>query len=374
VKIALVVPGGVDRSGEYRVVPALVALIARLSALHEVCVFALHQEPDPASWNLAGARIHNIGNGSTRLRAIGAIRAEHRDSPFQLVHSIWAGASGLVGVVAARLLGVPSVVHAAGGEFVRLPEIGYGGLRTWRGRLQEGVVLRGATALTAPSVPMIELLARLGFAARRVPLGADLTVWSPRAPREYSGDTPARLVHAASLNRVKDQPTLLRALAALARSGLGFQMDIVGEDTLGGEMQAMARDLGIAEQLRFHGFLPQRELYSIVARAHLMVMSSLHEAGPLATLEAAVLGVPTVGTAVGHIAEWAPRAAIAVPTGDAAALAEAVKRVLTDEALRLALAREAAALAMREDADYTARCFGELYVELVAAGRRYAQA
>ncbi len=38
-----------------------------------------------------------------------------------------------------------------------------------------------------------------------------------------------------------------------------------------------------------------------------MIISSRHEAGPLAVLEAAVKGVPTVGTAVGHIAEWAPQ-------------------------------------------------------------------
>ena len=48
-RIALVVPGGVDRTGEYRVIPAIIALLRRLSRLHDVQVFALHQEEQAAS-------------------------------------------------------------------------------------------------------------------------------------------------------------------------------------------------------------------------------------------------------------------------------------------------------------------------------------
>ena len=44
-RIALLVPGGVDRTGEHRVIPAVIALIERLSARHDVLVFALTQEP-----------------------------------------------------------------------------------------------------------------------------------------------------------------------------------------------------------------------------------------------------------------------------------------------------------------------------------------
>ena len=73
--------------------------------------------------------------------------------------------------------------------------------------------------------------------------------------------------------------------------------------------------------------------------AHINVVSSLHEAGPLAMLEAAVAGVPTVGTAVGHIAEWAPAAALSACLGRARwACAPAIRRLLEDEGLRLQIA------------------------------------
>jgi glycosyltransferase involved in cell wall biosynthesis len=96
------------------------------------------------------------------------------------------------------------------------------------------------------------------------------------------------------------------------------------------------------------------------------VMSSLHEAGPLVMLEAAVAGVPTVGTAVGQVAEWAPAAALAVPVANAAALAGAIRQMLDDEALRLRLAAAAQRLAIGEDADHTALAFAAIYRELLA--------
>ncbi len=370
-KLALVVPGGVDRSGEYRVIPVILAFIERLAAHHEVHVFALHQEPDPATWSLLGARVHNIGRGATRLRAVRAILRENRKAPFNLVHSFFSGACGLIAVSAAHLLGIPSVVHVAGGEPVRLPDIRFGGRLTWRGRCQERVVLCAASTLTAASARQIELLAALGAAARRVPLGIDcIQAWPARAPLQRQADEPARLIHVASLNRVKDQPTLLRAVAQLAQVPLDFQLDIIGEDLLAGEMQRLASELGLAGKVRFHGFMTQRQLVPLMQSAHVLVVSSRHEAGPVAVLEAAALGVPTVGTAVGHVAEWAPDAALAVPVCDPQSLAAALRQVLTDEDLRLRLAQSAWTRAVWEDADYTARCFEALYEELTPIRRR----
>jgi glycosyltransferase involved in cell wall biosynthesis len=141
-------------------------------------------------------------------------------------------------------------------------------------------------------------------------------------------------------------------------------MDIVGYDTLQGEMDGLVHQLGLERHVRFLGFKTQRELRPIMASADLLVMSSLHEAGPLVMLEAALVGVPTIGTAVGHIAEWSPSAALAVPVGDHAALASAIQRVLEDEQLRLQLAETAQQRALSEDAVYTARMFETLYLQL----------
>ena len=364
-RIALVVPGGVDRSGEIRVIPALLALIGRLAEGHDVHVFALHQESEPAEWILAGARVHNIGTRHTRWRAVRAIGRMHDIAPFALVHAIWSGSCGLIAVIAARLLHIPSVIHVAGGELAALPDIGFGGGITLRGRLRERLVLGAASAVTAASAPVIGALAGLGVCARRLPLGVDIRGWARREPVMRRTDRPARLIHVASLNRVKDQGVLLRAMAALLAWGITVELDVVGEDTLQGEIEALAQSLGLDRQVRFHGFLPHRQLRPLVEAADVMVVTSRHETGPLVVLEAAIAGVPTVGTAVGHIAEWSPDAALSVPVGDWRGLAETLRRLLGDEPLRMRLAREALRRALREDADHTAEAFQTLYRGLV---------
>jgi glycosyltransferase involved in cell wall biosynthesis len=369
-RIALVVPGGVDRSGEYRVIPALLALISELTRVHQVEVVALRQESRRADWSLAGARIHNIGQPLTRLRALQIVRSLHRQAPLDVIQAIWSGSCGLVAVVAGSMLGVPALVHVAGGELVALREIGYGGAFRWRSRLREHWTLRRAAAVTAASAPMIELLRSAGVAAERVALGVDPREWPLRPPVRRDPSRRAQLIHVASLNAVKDQTCLLQALAQLRLAGVDFHLDVVGEDTLQGRVQRLAAELQLSTCITFHGFVPQRRLRPLIAAADLMVHSSRHETGPLVILEAAMTGVPTVGTAVGHLAEWTPAAALAVPVADPRALATAILRVLNDESLRLRLAQAAQDRACIEDAGHSARAFTQIYARVIAAARQ----
>jgi glycosyltransferase involved in cell wall biosynthesis len=129
----------------------------------------------------------------------------------------------------------------------------------------------------------------------------------------------------------------------------------------------LARVLGVAARVRFHGRVDSARVRELVSCADINVVSSLHEAGPLAMLEAAMLGVPTVGTQVGHVSEWAPGAALAGPPGDAAALAANLIRLIDDDSLRLALAAEAQRRALADDADSTARLFETQYRAAVAS-------
>lgn len=360
-KIALIVPGGVDPSGVH-VIPALLALIRRLARDHDVHVFATHQEPRAGGWVLDGAQVHNLGLPRTAWRALKTIRAEHRKAGFQIIHSIWAGKTGALAVSVGKLLGVPSVVHVAGGELVALSDINYGGCLSWRGRMLQSGVLKHATQVTAPSTMICDLVAKRGVHAERLPLGVDLQRWPLRQPVGRRLEEPARIIHVASLNLVKDQGTFLRALGLLVDRDLNFHVDIVGEDTLNGAIQEMSQELGLGQHVQFHGYLTHEYLRPIVEAAHVAVITSRHEAGPLALLEAAAVGVPTVGTAVGHIAEWHPTAALAVPGQNPTALADAMETVLNDEDLRIRLGNEAQG--RMPTADQTAASYNHLYRQL----------
>lgn len=370
-KIAFVLPGGVDRSGDKRVIPALLWLIERLTAAgDELHVFALNQEPRPARWPLLGATIHNAGARPRQLRAFADLVAEHRRGPFDVVHGFWATGPGVVSAAFARLAGVPAVLTVPGSEVTALPEIGYGGQLTWIWRRATRFALAGADRVIAESNWVADRTARFGVAVTHLPYGIALDRWPPLAPRRRDTGRPLRLLHAASLNLVKDQETLLLALRALKMRGIAFTLDSVGVDTLNGAVQRRCTELGLADSVAFHGLLTHGEHRRWFEQADLLVMSSRHEGGPLVVQEAGVAGVPTVGTAVGHIADWAPDAALAVPVGDWAALADAVAGLAADEEKRLRLAHAAQARALEVDAEITAARLREIYRDLASAPRR----
>ena len=359
-KIAMVVPGGVDRSGAERVIPVLLWLIERLvRAGDEVHVFALNQEPEPGQWRLLGATVHNAGRSPRRLRSLSSMLREHRRAPFAVVHAFWAGAPGQVACLFASMIGVPFVVTLPGGDLARVPEIGYGAQLRWRGRVATRFVLARASAILAPSEWLAAEARAQGWSPILCPLGVALDRWPPSQPRRREEGAPLRLIHVASLNRVKDPFSLLDAIRLLADRGLDFTLDVIGEDTLGGAVQRHCSALSLDDRVTFRGFLPTDQLRPEFERADLLVMSSLHEGALMVMLEAAVAGVPVVGTSVGYIADWAPGASIAVPVRDPAALAEAIAIFAGDEEHRLRLAHAAHARAIAHDADaYAAQVRG----------------
>ena len=364
--IALFVGGGVDRSGVDRVTPALLWLIERLSLRHRVDVFALHQEVESGEWPLVGANVHSIGTRrGRRRRLIAAFRDHDRNHRFDVIHA-FGGGPGVYGALIARIRRRPLLLQLTGGELVSLPELAYGGWQTRRGRMALGFATRNARVVTVASEPMRRLARSRGIAAEIVPLGVALDAWPPRAPAPRDPQSRARLLHIADINRVKDHRTMLDAALWLRDAGVDFQIDFCGVDTLDGTVQAIASDLGLGSVTRWHGRLGRESLRKLVEDSDLLVLPSRHEAGPLAVLEAAVAGVPTVGTAVGHIAEWAPEAAIAVPVGDAPAMAAAISSLLADDAARIAMATDAQSRAIQRDADYTATRFEQLYQSMLA--------
>jgi len=363
----MVVLGGVPPAPAVGRIPCIQWVIERVARRHTVHVFSLFGPEPPGRYPLLGATVHHAGRGPIALRTLAALVAEHRRTPFDVIHAFWITPAGVIAALAGMVLRRPVLMHAAGGELIALRDIHYGGWQTRRGRLAGGLALRGASRITAASAPMVDRIRALGYGAERVPLGVDLQRWPPAAPRPRQPGAAARLLHLASLNPVKDQTTLLEAAKRLRNEGMEFRLDVVGQDTLAGAVQAHAQRLGLADWVRFHGYVLHEELHDLVAAADVLWMTSRHEAGPIAVLEAAVVGVPTIGTAVGHIAEWAPAAAVAVPVGDAKALARETLTVLRDDARRLALAREAQRRAIAFDADWTARRFEELYHDVTAA-------
>ena len=374
-RIGLVVTGGVDRSGRERVVPSLLWLVEQLARRHDVHVFALHYYPEACVYPLRGATVHDLGRveGPPGLRLFriqrrlaAAVESLTTSGRIDVLHAYWAMPAGAAAAAVGGRAGIPVVATFDSGELVALDDIGYGLQRRWIDRRTVAGIVQRAARVTVTTSFMKQIASAIAPAARVdvVPIGVDLADF-PQTERPEP--PPWRLLRVASLNHVKDYPMLLRALARLIPLLPGIHLDVVGEDTVDGSVQELARTLGVDAYVTFHGFQPTEVLASFYARAHLHVVSSRHEAAGIVVLEAAASGVPTVGTRVGFLADWANESVervVAVPVGDDEALARAVFDLVNDRPRRERMAANAREWAVAHDAEWTARQFEKIYAEV----------
>jgi glycosyltransferase involved in cell wall biosynthesis len=168
------------------------------------------------------------------------------------------------------------------------------------------------------------------------------------------------LIHAASLVGVKDQATLLRAIARLN----DVMLDIVGTGPEQVRLERLANELGIRERVNFLGAVHHPDLPQYYRRAALNVLSSRHEGLGMVTLEAGACGLPTVSTNVGLLPDY-PTIGVVVPVGDDEALADAIEELLLDEKKRNQLSQTALATVREKfTIQHTVEQFRALYAEL----------
>ena len=168
-----------------------------------------------------------------------------------------------------------------------------------------------------------------------IPNPVDLDAVRARALEPLAEPPPRPFVLTAGrLERQKGHDLLLRAFA---QSGLAERHDLVilGKGSLKTELRALARDLGIANQVRFAGFAANP--FAWMAACDLFVLPSRWEGFGSALAEAMAAGAP----ALAADCDYGPREIIThgesgwlVPVDDAAALSAAMIRLLGDDALR----------------------------------------
>jgi glycosyltransferase involved in cell wall biosynthesis len=363
-KIALVILGGLHPSGREQVVPSLLALCSELAKDHDVHAFALRHLRKAHSYQINGYTVHDLGRpsapaGLTRwaqARALAAAMTAR--GPFDVVHGFWGDPAGALAVRMGRRFGVPSIATFDGGEFESLPHIDYGSQRTGPGRraIREALA---ATRLHVCTEFMARKAAAHGKTAVVIPLTSITAGGGPDSHRPMR-ESSLRLLQVASLSRVKNQRLLIDALAIVA-ADVEVHLDLVGEDTLGGELQRHAAAIGVSKRVTFHGFVPHDQLRPILANADVYVQTSLHEAAGVAVLEAAAHGLPVIGTRAGYVADWAPGCATAIDSPNAAALASAIVALHNNRGEAVAMSARARHWVMAHDARWVARQFNDLY-------------
>jgi glycosyltransferase involved in cell wall biosynthesis len=202
-------------------------------------------------------------------------------------------------------------------------------------------LLRG---VLCPSASTARAVVSSGVAAQRV------VVVPPGTVRPAAGERPRaqgalRLLAVGTIAPRKGHLLLVEALSGLRE--LDWRLTCVGSLTRDAEAAAALRRAiatsGLADKVILEGERPPELLTDAYRDADLFVLPSYHEGYGMACAEALAHGLPVVATTAGAIPDTVPASAsILVPPGDAAALREALRRVLVNEHLRARLAAGAA--------------------------------
>jgi glycosyltransferase involved in cell wall biosynthesis len=176
---------------------------------------------------------------------------------------------------------------------------------------------------------------------------------------------------AARLVPEKGIDVLLDAFAILGRAMPEAQLLVAGDGPERESLAARAQRLGLASTVRFCGWLPHTEMDRAFAGAWVQVVPSVCEEGcGNAAIEGMMRGTAVVASAIGGLREVVQHesSGLLVPHGDPAALAESLRRILTDRSLaeRYGAAAQTYARAHFSD-DANADAFLALYERLIAA-------
>lgn len=244
------------------------------------------------------------------------------------IHCHWAGTTATIAMLASKLSGIPWSLTAHRWDIVENNLL--------------AAKVRSASVVRFISEDGLRIAGDLGIGPVKNTRVLHMGVPIPARGARRRGPKPIVLCP-ARFSEVKGHRYLLEAWQILQRRGLDAELWLAGQGELRPQLEELTNALGLVGSVRFLGALPHSALLKIyeegpvsaVVLASLDLGNGLHEGIPVALIEAMSYGIPVVTTATGGTAELViPEAGLLVPSGNPAALADAIQRLLQDAQLR----------------------------------------
>ena len=360
VRIAIVVNGGVDVGHEGQGVPSLVALLKELDAVADLTIYTLSKPTTSSELHV------KYVPGYSKLKYVSLMMLfifDHLKSRYDVIHAFWGLPAGLLATLVARIFSIASVVTLMGGETANLPAVGYGALRTKKGRKTVFKLLQSATRVVAISEYQKEFLQAAGyhefFNFEVIPFGVQDQGVSQRTAKE-----PFVLVKVANINLVKDHLTLLKAFQLVLKK-IPVQLLIIGGDFINNEVHKYVEMEGLSQFVTFTGIVNNQEALDFIKRSDLMVVSSLSEGQSVVFCEAMAQGLPVCGTNVGLLKDLSGYSCLTCDTQDFQAMARNIEEVLTNTSLYQQLSNNGLEWTKKNDLPTTASKYMKVYQGLV---------
>lgn len=292
-----------------------------------------------------GRRVAPVSDARAAWKLCAVLRQERYD----IVHTHNAKA-GVLGRVAAKVTGVPVIVHTAHSvSFVASTS----GVANWAYRVAD----RACAPLTDKIITVSKLNTKTYLDARIGRPEQYVTIYSGVETERFlhrSERDPCRAelgvsgegllaVWIGRLNRQKDPLTFVRAAKLLSARFPRMRFVMVGEDSVGESLEREVRqaihDLELGSKVRLLGYRPDVE--RILVAADVVLHTSLYEGLGRGIVEAMLARTPLVATAVDGVREAVvsgERGGLLVPPKNPQALAEAAARLIDNPSVAAQLA------------------------------------
>lgn len=325
----------------------VLSLMQKLDREH-IALAALENSPVAIEASRAGLRVFIIGKNKFSFRIIPNLVKVIRQERIQVLDAQNPQAK-FWGTIVAKLMGI-ALVSTLNSWYASEH-----GETSLKGRFYTMLELSTNFALdryVVVSRSIYDALIYHGIESRRIDLIHNAVEINDNQEPESgkfslaSLNLPSRaitLVAAGRLVWAKGYEDLINALEIIIKEDQRVYCLIAGEGELYETLDAQIRKLGLAEHVFLLGYLPRKEVLSLVKDSNIYVMPSRSEGTPIALLEAAALRKPILATSVGGIPELLENGeeCLLVPPHDLFELVKGIRILIGDRFLADRLAENA---------------------------------
>jgi teichuronic acid biosynthesis glycosyltransferase TuaC len=285
------------------------AALSKLGVVHSIFAVAplyrrvipIHSGVLPAQWIRYFALPGGLGLSSSGAflfsRLLSRVRGLHTRMPIDVIHAHGPLPSGHAAMLLHRELAIPFVVSVHGLDAYADRQVS-GRPGEWCHHVSR-LVFQSADRVVCVSERVREQVLR-GEPSSKTSVtynAADPGVFAPLSEDAAHSSCPApqKIVSIGNLIPTKGHEVILKALAALSAKYPSLVCEIVGDGPLRERLGSLAKELRLAERVRFLGRRSRTEVASLLRSATLFVLPSSYEGLGCVYLEAMASGIPAIG-------------------------------------------------------------------------------
>ncbi|MBZ5663363.1 MAG: glycosyltransferase [Acidobacteriia bacterium] len=252
----------------------------------------------PAEWMRYPQVPGNLGLSNAGLwlyaRLLAKVSRLHRERPIDLIHAHSALPCGHAAVLLSRRLNIPFVVTVHGLDVFNT--CFRGGMHAkWRRRVSIDVYRSARTVICISE--RVQRLLRDGMPegvrSTVVYNGTDTNFFSP-APNGAPPQQENEILIVGNLNVEKGHELVLRAIRQIEASFPKLHCRIIGDGRDRARIEALARDLGVAQRVRVEGRKSRADVANAMRACSVFVLPSRYEGLGCVYLEAMACGKPVI--------------------------------------------------------------------------------